>query len=447
MKRWGLTLLFWGWAAAGAAQVMPPVVRSVTLDNGLRVLLAPDSLAGALDVAVWYGAGTRYERAGLSGLTHLMERRMFGGSPRYAAGEHRRLVQAEGGTVNTFTTPDASCFFQTVPAEALDLALRLEADRAGGLKLTQAGLDRERRLARERRKPLAVNTPVARGLRRLYATAFEGHPYGWPVTGLEPDLDRLTLAAWEAYQRERYVPGNAVLTVVGRFDPDQALQLVRRHFGPLPPRAVPASKPAAPAPQDGERRATERTEGEIPVVLVGWRAPGGADRSSVALEVVSRVLTSGSGLRRVLLRPPAPCLAVEGAFDVRRDASLMYVAAALRPGADSAAVERALLAECEKLAMEPVDAAELDRAKREVELALLLEWETAHGRAQRLGRAEAVYGDYRLEAERLQRLRELAPDDLMRAAAAVLRPDQRSVVWLTPAKAAGGEARGKGAAR
>ena len=119
MRRWrglGLALALLGWAAACAAQEGPPVVRSEKLKNGLRVLLAPDTLAPSVDVAVWYRAGTRYEPSGMSGITHLMERWMFRGSPHYKAGEHRRIVQAEGGVASTFTTSDASCFFDTVPA-------------------------------------------------------------------------------------------------------------------------------------------------------------------------------------------------------------------------------------------------------------------------------------------------------------------------------------------
>jgi len=444
-----LTLALMGWAAACAAQTAPPAAQSVKLKNGLRVLLVPDSLAPAVDVAVWYGAGTRRERPGMTSITHLMERWMFRGSPHYGPGEHRRLVRAEGGVANTFTTADASCFYQTVPAEGLELALKLEADRMGSLKLTAEGLQRERRIVREERRQLARETPIGRGLLRLYATVFSGHPYAWPVTGLEPDLDRLTLPTCEVFQRANYAPDNAVLTVSGRFDAVPALALVRRHFGSLLPHAAAAAPPPALAPQSSERRATERIDGEIPVLLVGWRAPGGTDRSSVALDVLARVFASGaqSRLKRELLKSPAACLAVEGGFDARRDASLLYAAAIVRPGADSAEVESRLLAESHKLAFVAPDGPEVDRAKREAEMAMLLGWETAHGRGQSLGMAEAVFGDYRLLSEQLQRLRELTPDDLLHAAADVLTPERRSVVWLVPGKGASAGGGAGGSAR
>jgi zinc protease len=444
-RRWALALALLAWAGVATAQGEPPAVQTVKLKNGLRVLLAPDTLSPAVDVAVWYRAGTRFEPRGMSGMTHLMERWRFRGSSHYKAGEHQRLVQAEGGVASTFTTSDASCFFDTVPADALDLTLGLEADRMGVLKLTAEGLERERKIVRAEREGLARSGPIGLGLRRLYATAFPGHPYGWPATGLDRDLARITLAACDAYQRSHYGPDNAVLVLTGRFDPTQAMALVRQHFGALPASGTPPTKPAALAPQVKEQRASEPIEGELPVLLVGWRAPGGADRSTAALEVLAYVLGSGPRSRagqELIGRPPARCLVVEGGLDSRREGSLLYVGVVARPGVDTTDVERSLVAESEKLAQEGPESQELDAAKREIELSDLLEWQTVRGRGQSLGMAEAVYGDYQLAAAEMQRLRELTPADLKAAAAEVLRPEHRSVVWLVPAGASGGGAGG-----
>ena len=138
---------------------------------------------------------------------------------------------------------------------------------------------------------------------------------------------------------------------------------------------------------------------------------------------------------------PPRCLAVEGDFDARRDGSLLYVAALVSPDADSADVERALLGGSEKIASTPPEDPELDAAKRGAELRLMLDEQTSRGRGQSLGFAEAVYGDRRAAAGRLQRLRELTPADVMRAASEILRPERRSVVWLLP----GGMPAGAGA--
>jgi zinc protease len=444
-RRWVLPLAFLGWAGAAAAQGEPSAVQSLKLKNGLRVLLAPDTLSPAVDVAVWYRAGTRFEPRGMSGITHLMERWMFRGSPHHKSGDHQRLVQAEGGVASTFSTSDASCFFDTVPADALELALELEADRMGSLKLTADGLDRERKIVREERAQLARGGPVGLGLRRLYATAFPGHPYGWPATGLDRDLDRITLAACDAYQRSHYAPDNAVLVLTGRFDPARATTLVRQHFGSMAPPPTPAAKPAALAPQVKEQRAWERIDGDFPVLLMGWRAAGGADRSAPALEVLARLLGAGVRSRAgqaLIGRSPARAIVVEGGFDARRDGSLLYVGVVARPGADTADVEHSLIAESDKLVAEAPESQELDAAKRTIELSDLLEWQTARGRGQSLGMAEAVFGEQKLAEEQMQRLRELTPADLKAAAGLVLRPERRTIVWLVPGGSSAGGATG-----
>jgi zinc protease len=319
----------------------------------------------------------------------------------------------------------------------------------GTLKLTAEGLERDRKVARDERTQLARGGPIGLGLRKLYATAFPGHPYGWPASGLDADLDRITLTACEAYQRAQYSPDNAVLVVTGRFDAAQAMALVRRHFGSLPPPSAPARKPPVLAPQLAEQRGAETVEGDLPVLMAGWRAAGGADHATAALEVLSHLIGDGVGSRAgraLIAQAPPRCLAVESGFDARRDGALLYVAAVVRPGADSADVERTLLAECEKLATTPPGTPELDAAKREVELNILLDQQTPRGTGQALGMAEAVFGDYRIAAQKLQRLRELTPDDVMRAAADVLKPERRNVVWLILGRDAPG-AGGRGGAR
>ncbi|MEO5988719.1 MAG: pitrilysin family protein, partial [Candidatus Eisenbacteria bacterium] len=223
-------------------------VSRVTLANGLRVVLAPDSAATAADVAVWYATGARSEKPGLSGMTRLFERLMFRGSAGVPDGEHRRRIHAQGGLANTTTTADYSCFWQTVPGEAVGLALQLEADRMAGLRPSAAALGEERRALVGDRRAAAQRAPIARGLAALYATVFAGQSYGRPLLGAEGDLDRVTLRDIDAWRKERYLPTNAVLTIVGRFEPVATLQRVRQAFGSLPKGAVlQSARMAAPS--------------------------------------------------------------------------------------------------------------------------------------------------------------------------------------------------------
>lgn len=434
--------------SAPAAPAVAPAadVRLVTLKNGMQLLLAPDTTASAVDVAVWYRAGTVHERAGLVGISHLFEHLMFAGSESYGPQEHNRLVQAEGGQANAYTTPDYACYHQTVPPGALELVLKLEAARIGSLKLTADALEAEKRVVREEKRWRAAAPPIGNALEGLGRLAWPDHPYRWPVLGLDEDLARISLADCQAYYENHYAPNGATVTIVGRFDPDQALLVAKRWLEPLKRRRLANdAAPAVPAQKTG-RRAFERLDVPLGVVLAGWSAPGYADPDSPALSLLRRILTAGpdSRLQRALTAEPLRCVLVQGALDDRRDGALLCALAVLRPGTDSASVERVLVEEVEKLAREPVAEEELEHARRQEEIGTLLEWQTARGCAQALGSAQMVGGDWRLAALRLERVRRLTPADLQRAAARVLIAGGRNVLWVAPAKPPVGVPAGSG---
>ena len=412
-----------------------PAAREETLPNGLRVLLAPDSLAPGVDVAVWYRAGSRFERAGSRGVTHLMERMMFRGSRRYAAGDHRRLLGEQGANVGTFAAPDYTCFYEVVPSASLALALRLEADRMGGVRATEATLAAERSAAAEEQSRRGESA-ISVGLQALYAAAYGTHPYAAPIAGRPRERSAVTLATLTAYQRARFSPSNALLTLAGNFDPDTALALVRRGFGALPAAPVPAAPAAALPADDNERRGSAIAPTPLPVLFVGWRAPGAADSSRVTLAVLSRLLTDGpsSALARALVHRKQPfAVGVQGDVDVQRESALLYAVVPSRPDVDTSAVEGVLTVEVTRLGRDTVSTADLERVKHALELEWRSQRQTSHGRAQAMGSAAILSGDWR-EADRdLARLRAVSPEDVRALAARVLVDDRSAVVWVRPA--------------
>jgi len=409
-------------------------VRVTTLPNGLTVALAPDSTAASVDVAVWVRAGSRFESPGQTGATHLIERLMFMGTAKAGPGEYARRVQAEGGTFSAFTDADQTCFESTVPPGALETVLRLEADRFGALELSQAKLDLALRSAREEARTRADRTAVGRGLRQLYALAWAGHPYRFPVVGLDEDLDRLSLRGVQAYRAARYVPGRMLLTVCGRIDPDAALAAVKRTLGALHGGPLAPDRPA-PAPRAGARSALLVAEASMPVLVMGWRTPSGADPDGAALEVLSQVLVAGasSRIQRALVRAPdAPCTQAQGALDLRAEGGLLYVFASIAAGADTSRAAGAVEQCATALAQTPLEAAELEAAKRQLEADALFGWQTPGGMARALGPAWLATGDAQTPAKRLERVRAVTAADVQRVAARVLAPENRCTVWVLP---------------
>ena len=183
---------------------------------------------------------------------------------------------------------------------------------------------------------------------------------------------------------------------------------------------------------------TEPLDFELRLLFIGWRAPGQGDDRAVSLDLLGIILSSGSGSRlaRETAGPDHNLLLAQAGYEGRREGGLFYAYGALRPGVDSAAVEKDLMTLIEKLAAEPVSAEELETAKRQAESATLFASQTVHGRTTALGAAQLVDGDFHSAWSRIARLRQLSATDLQCAAAGVLRAENRSVVWLVPSLAA-----------
>lgn len=417
------------------AAAAPP--QRVVLGNGMRVVLAPDPMASGVDVAVWHPVGVRDERDGRTGLSHMVERLAFRGSAHVKDGEHRERVLASGGTLNTNTSADHVSFWQTVPAEALATTLALEADRLAGLTLAPAAFEAERRAARLERSR-GERSPVARGLARLWAEAFAGHPYGRALAGSEADLGAMTLADVQRWRRERFAAGSAVLTVVGRFEAEPTLARIRETFGRLPRGARAAAAPA-PAPPTGTRRAEERLEAPVRVLFAGWRGPGAADADIAAMQLLSEHLGAGSSptLMRVLAQEWNLALAAQSGLDVRHDASLFWVLAAVRDDADSTTAERVLRDELGRIAREGLSDAELDRARRLAETRALFGSQGVRARAQALGEAELTLGDAARADQRLEGWERVTSTDVQRAAQRWFEPGPSAIVWALPTASGG----------
>ncbi|MGH7741002.1 MAG: M16 family metallopeptidase [Candidatus Eiseniibacteriota bacterium] len=428
-----------GTALAGAAPAPSPnAPRTRLFANGLHVVIAADSTAASVDVSLWFPAGSREERAGRTGLTQLISGLMFAGSRHYPPGEHQRLIEREGGTTSVFSLADFATLGETVPPASLELALRLEADRMAALDLTAQGLEAARgAIGRGHRDP-SGRTGVALGMRKLYQTAFAGHPYRWPAGGVDADLSHITLEDARAWWRDRYGPDGTWLVLSGRLDPDSAEALARRTLGAIPKRGL--ARPAVPAPvaQTAARRSRGQLDGYGRVLLVGWRTPAARSADAPALNVIDALLTHRrpSRLETELLADTSRFLAVQAGFDQRRDAGLLFVAVLIAGEADSVECERAVTAAVEKVAAAPLPAEVFEAALRQVQVETLFGRQTPAGMGDALGRSAMLTGAA-TPAPSLENLKRLTPESLRQAAARSLTPAHRTVVWMLPGEPPG----------
>ena len=375
------------------------------LSNGLRVILSRDSRVPIVAVNVWYGVGSRHEKAGRTGFAHLFEHMMTQGSANVGKGEHDALVEAAGGLSNASTWLDRTTYFETLPSHELELALWLEADRMASLlpAITQAKLDNQREVVKNERRLDIDNEPYGTADEKMLEHLFpKGHPYHHPTIGSMEDLDAASLDDVRGFFVAHYAPNNAVLAIAGDFDPNAAMGLLEKHFGPVAANpSIPAATPVEVMPVLGaEVRETIPDQVSLPRVYVAYRMPPLGSAGYDTLQVVVDLLTTGraSRLYHGLVREQQVAIELEGfAFPFASGASILMLSATARPGVDPAVVEAALSTEIDRLAADGPTDEELDRVRNLHAVSAESDLEYVGERAERL----AAYAGLFDEPERI----------------------------------------------
>ncbi|GLY24868.1 pitrilysin family protein [Micromonospora sp. NBRC 101691] len=424
----------------------PWPIETTRLDNGLRVVVSEDRTAPAVAVNLWYDVGSRHEPAGQTGFAHLFEHLMFEGSVNVAKTEHMKLVQGAGGSLNATTNPDRTNYFETVPAEHLELAFWLEADRMGGLvpALTQETLDNQRDVVKNERRQRYENVPYGDAWLRLLPMLYPpGHPYHHATIGSMADLNAADLATFQDFHRTYYAPNNAVLTVVGDARAEEVVALAERYFGAIPPRAdIPPAPDGHTVAAAGEPvREVVTADVPAPRVYLAHRThPFGSPGYDV-VTVLATVLGSGRGSRLYQRladgeRIAQPDLVGAYGVDLAHAPAPLIATATARPGVTAERLEAGLAEVVDELASVPVTATELDRARALLTTAWWRQMSTVDGRADTLSRYATQFGDPARAAERLPAWLAVTAEQIAEVAAEVLAPRDRAVLTYLPKEGA-----------
>ena len=351
---------------------MPHVeIERHQLPNGLRLILSHDDRAPIVAVHVWYGVGSRHERPGRTGFAHLFEHMMTQGSANVAKGEHFNLVEAAGGRSNASTWVDRTNYFETLPSHELELALWLESDRLGSLlpAMTQEKLDNQRAVVKNERRFVVENEPYGTCDEKMLEHLFpEEHGYHHPTIGSMADLNAASLDDVQEFFAAHYAPNNAVLTIAGDFDRDDALALVERYFGPIPanPSITDGGLPDVMPVLGAEAREVVPDRVPLPRIYAAYRMPPYGSSGYDTLQVAVDLLTTGkaSRLYRSLVREQQVAQELDGlCFPFAAGASILMLSATARPDVEPETLEAALWEEIDGLATEGPTDDELDRVR------------------------------------------------------------------------------------
>lgn len=409
-------------------------VEEFTLDNGLRVRLLVDHSLPVCSIYSFFRVGSRNERPGITGISHLFEHMMFNGSKKYGPKEFDRRLEAAGGSSNAYTSNDLTAYYEDFASDALPLVLDLESDRMAALTIDDASLARERGVVKEERRFRTDNDIDGMMDEALGALAFLAHPYRWPVVGWMSDLNRITKADCEAYFRAYYAPNNCTVWLAGDFDPAYARAEISRLYGTIPAGPKLPEVPQGEPPQKGPRRSVVQFPAQAPALLFGYRAPAGDSHDSLVLDLIETALGHGQGSRliRAMVYEQELCVEARAGFGWRLDPGMFQISLRLNPGVETAKAEAALMGELEKICKEPLPAEEIRRAKNLVRANLLRSLVSTNGRAHMMGQMELMLGDWRTLLDLDDRYEAITAEEMQRVAKAVFAPHRRNVIELVP---------------
>ena len=410
-----------------------------TLPNGLRVVLSPDRSAPVIGVAVVYDVGIRSEPEGRTGFAHLFEHLMFQGSGNLEKLAHFRYVQGSGGTFNGSTHLDYTDYFETLPANALERTLFLEADRMRGPRLTEENLRNQVDVVKEEIRVNVLNRPYG-GFPwlKLPPVVFDTFPNAHDGYGSFVDLESATVPDAQGFFEKYYASGNAVLSVSGDIDVAETTRLIERHFGDVPARPAPQRPDFDEPDLTAERREAYIDRlAPLPAVASAWRVPNPITDFAGYLPyvVLAEVLTDGDASRLVrrLVQTDRTATSLGGYLGFMgepfetRDPTALLLQAHLPPGGDVDKVLRTIDEETERLATDGLEPGELSRTVARMATHLLRDTDAVLGRALRMAVLEQQRGNAALINDLPRLLGEVTEEQII-AAAAALHPRRRATV-------------------
>lgn len=422
-------LLIASWA--GAADTL--AVYQDSLNNGLKILTVEKPGLPLVSFQVWYRVGSRNERPGITGISHLLEHMMFKGTDKIGPEEFSKIVQKYGGHCNAFTSEDYTAYYENISTEFLSVAMEMESDRMANLKLDPKEFDPERNVVKEERR-LRENSPHGRLFEELGAAAYTAHPYGWPIVGWMTDIEAITAQDLREYYQIYYAPNNAACVIVGDIKRKDAVALVAKYFGNIPAgtREPPKVTTVEP-PQMGERRVKVLKDTKMPLVVLGYHTPEIGHKDIYPLELLSNILSNGesSRLYRSLVYDKQLALFAGGYNDTQTDPTLFIFYSAPQKGHDTGELEKAIAEELEKIKKEGVSSRELQKSKNQLEAEFVFQQQKNSGLATQIGSAQTMLS-WRYLNSYLKNIRSVTNRDIIYVASKYFIDQNKTVATLVP---------------
>lgn len=402
-----------------AELAVPPIAyHERTLANGLQVISVEDHASPTVTVQVWYHVGSKDDPAGRSGFAHLFEHLMFKSTAHMHAEQMDRLTEDVGGANNASTGDDVTNYYEVIPSNYLQTLLWAEAERLSNLNVDEKNFKSERAVVEEEYRQSVLANPYGKLFNAIDPHSYAVHPYQRPTIGNIENLEAASLADVIAFHKTFYRPDNATLIVAGDFDPKQLDAWVDQYFGWIPKPATPVPQVTAKEPKRTvDKRYTETSPtAPLPAIAMTWLIPPAPAADTIPLQVAAALLSQGdsSRLYQALVYRSQIAQQVGADVDARVGPGLFTAYAILASGHQPAEAEKALRAEIDRLASQPIPADELAKVKTQLLTDQLSQRQTPMGLAFALGQATLIEGDPARVNTDLAALQKVSADDVQR---------------------------------
>ncbi len=430
-------LIFFISAVSVFAQVKADDVKFFTLKNGMKIFVLEDSSIPNANMYFFYKVGSRNEYIGITGISHFFEHMMFNGAKKYGPKQFDRVMEANGGSNNAYTSENITAYTDWFPTSSMEVMFDLEADRIANLNFDPKMIESERGVILSERNTGLENSPLEELWQQVQGTAFYAHPYMWPVIGYESDIKNWTKEDLENYFHTYYAPNNCVVVISGDVKLAEVKKLAKKYFEPIPagpkPRAIHTIEPE----QTGEKRVFVQREVPSPYLMMTYHVPQSGSQDYYALDLLNSILSEGesSRLYNSIIDNQQLALEVGSFYSEAFDPTLIFFYGICNDGVTAAKLESAILDEINKIIKDGISESELQKVKNQKLMNFYRTTETINGMSNTIGTYELFFGDYKKLFTAPDDYKKVTADDIKNVAAKYFTKQNRTVGILNTEEA------------
>jgi predicted Zn-dependent peptidase len=404
-------------------------IKSFTLENGMRIFVLEDSSIPNVAMYFFYKVGSRNEYPGITGISHFFEHMMFNGAKKYGPKEFDRVMEANGGSNNAYTSQNLTVYQDWFPNHTMEVMFDLEADRIQYLNFDSTMIESERGVVLSERSTGLENDPMEELWDQVQGTAFYAHSYRWPVIGYESDIKNWTKKDLENYFHTYYAPNNCAVVIVGDVKLDWVKSLAEKYFKPIPsgpkPRAIHTIEPE----QKGEKRVFVKRDVPSPYLLFAYHVPQAGSEEYYALDLLESILSSGrtSRLYKSIVDDKQLAIDIGTAYWHSFDPTVMWVYAIANQDVKAPDLEKAIHTEIDKVINEGITEDELQKVKNQKLMNFYHLMETISGKANTIGSYELFFDDYKKLFSAPEDYNKVTREEIQQVALKYLTKENRTV--------------------